>query len=133
MKGESTHLYIRRKASDASSKNQLCDHGHSSGRARVMRRATRVICVVALEGCGGDDGGGGGEKRLTKAESSAEGKRICEAGAKRTEQLARDELAKPEVKKLEPTKQRLHLVEANQPIVEDTMGKLEELKAPEDV
>jgi hypothetical protein len=94
-----------------------------------MRCAAVVISALVLAGCGGDDEG----PRLTKAQFSAEGKRICDTGAKRTTEVVEEELAKDEVQKMDETEQRLHTLEASRPIVDDTMDKLAGLEAPEDV
>ena len=111
-----------------------------------MRRLLVFLCVIALAGCGGDDGGGGGGggasgggggggggDRLTKAEFSAEGKRICEASAKRTQEVVQAELAKDVVRKLGQTEQQLAAMKAGKPVVMDTMDKLEALEAPKAV
>lgn len=90
-----------------------------------------VLSAFALAGCGGDDGGGGGD-RLSKAEFTAEGKRICEASAKRTQEVVQAELAKEDVQKMDQTEQQLAGLKVSKPVVEDTMDKLEALEAPKD-
>ena len=99
-----------------------------------MRRLVTGLCVVALAGCGGgDDDGDGGGGGLSKAEFSAEGKKICDDGAKRTRELVNKEVRNEDFQKMSKEERALHILEKNKPIVDDTMSKIEDLDAPEDV
>ena len=82
------------------------------------------LSALALAGCGGD--------AMSEKEFRAEGKRICEESADRTERIVRDELAKPDVAKMDPQDQQVHIFKVAEKNVEDTMSKLEALDAPED-
>ena len=99
-----------------------------------MRRPVMLLCVMALAGCGGDDGdGGGGGERLSKAEFSAEGKRICEAGAKRTQEVVAKAATSGEVRDMSEQERSFHLIDTARPVVEDTLDEIDGLAAPEEV
>jgi hypothetical protein len=104
-----------------------------------MRRPAVILCVTVLAGCGGDESNdakrssSGGGDHLSKAEFVEQGTRICEQSAKKSQQVAKDELAKPDVQKLPGPEQRLHVALAATKPVEDALADLEALDAPADV
>ena len=113
-----------------------------------MRRLTMLLCAMVLAGCGGGDGekgepsGGGaagngassgGGDRLSKAEFVAEGKRICQEGAKRTREVVAEEAQKEELQNMSEQERGFHLLEKARPVVEDTMDQIDALEPPQEL
>ncbi len=91
-----------------------------------MRRALGFLCIAVLAGCGG------GGDRLTKAEFSKQGEKICREGAAETKKVIEKEATSEEVRKMDPQKAQLHLASKAMPVMEKSLSRIEDLKAPED-
>ena len=115
-----------------------------------MRRLLAVLASALVFGaCGGEDDQSSAPQstptatsepsqaaegdRLSRAEFTMEGTRICRQGARKSARLAKRELSKPKVRRMDATQQRVHVFRASEPLVEETMGKLGRLSPPPEV
>ena len=99
-----------------------------------MPRLAAVLTAAAmlLAACGDDEEGDSGN-RLSKAEFSKQGAKICRDGAVEAKQAAAAELRKPETRKLDQTGQQLAALRAAEDVTRGTLDELGALRPPEDI
>lgn len=87
---------------------------------------------MTATGCG-DEKAPTDDNRLSKAEFTAQGARICREGATEIKRLVQRELAKPEVRRLTKTQQTFAALAASESTTRRMFGRLRELEAPAEV